>query len=161
MHNSSVEDRHAIARPGRLRRHKPACARRDFSTLTERLLEPVQAQKGERPLAYARAHAADRLSCRRDRRRLGGQRALDADRQDTAARCAAVLHARDDLLADETSLREAHPPDLIEIGFMWKNLIRAEIMPAFGEPEPDAPFMIGQKPILRRCRAIVARAHLL
>ncbi len=70
---------------------------------------------------------------------LGGARAVELQRQDAAACRAAMLHARDDLLADIAALGETDALQLVEIGLVRKELARSDIGLAVGDAKPYAP----------------------
>ena len=120
-----------------------ACTGRD------RILEPVEADQGERILADDESIVPIVLPPAVMALPFGGAALGHVDRQDAVARRAAMLHARDHFLADEAALVEAHRAQLIEIGLVGEELARADIGIAVGDAEPDASAAIGLWPRLR------------
>jgi hypothetical protein len=63
---------------------------------------------------------------------------LKDDRHDARAGGAAVLHARDHLLADIAALPEGDAAELVEQRLVREGVAIEEVAPAIGDAEPDA-----------------------
>ena len=70
------------------------------------LLPKFESRKREPVAPFGRAHDADGQLARHDGLARRGRRPVEMDARDAVARGAAMLHARDDFLADKTSLLE-------------------------------------------------------
>ena len=73
----------------------------------------------------------------------GGGRSSPRPIDDATARRAAMLHARDDLLADEAALGEVDAGELVHVRVMGEGLAEGEVDAALGNAEPDAMGVVG------------------
>jgi hypothetical protein len=117
----------------RLARHPDGLASR------ERIGRPVETQHGEAARAGARAARAENPPARRHLAARRRRRTFQVNkRHDAGTGRAAVLHARDDLLADVAALVEVDSVQLIHEGFVRKGVAEAKILRPFRHAKSDA-----------------------
>ncbi len=98
----------------------------------------IETQKRQPAPVLDGAELADLDAARHDLRSGLRQRRLSHDGHHPLARYAAVLHARDDLLADEAALLEGHSVQLIEQRLVREGVAEHVVLAALGHAERDA-----------------------
>src|SRR5690606_20041336 len=127
----------AEADPGRQVDSDGDAAGCDRLALAEGLTDPVEPHQRKPALARHRADISDHRLARLDV--SAGLQRLDAiERHHALARRRAVLHARDDLLADIAAFLEADPAELIEQRLVRKGVAQHVIPAALRHAERDA-----------------------
>jgi len=103
----------------------------------------VEPEHGEADVSRCRTRCAKRLVACQNRAALGRResvRIMQLNQPGTG--CAAMLHARDDLLADVASLPEIDSAQLIHVDFVGKGIADGEVQPGLADGQPGAMGMV-------------------
>ena len=130
------------ARPGRLDQPQRDAAGDQRRCARKGVLDAIEPQRRKPAADDARAHHADILLARHHRDAGLRRRPLEGDGNHARAGGAAVLDARDDLLADEAALGEIDALELIHVGLVREGIAVDEVGPAARHPERDAVRLI-------------------
>ena len=104
----------------------------------ERVRNAVDAHQRDALALRRRAHRADRLVAGHDADASLRRELLEQHLDAAGARGAAMLHARDDLLADIAALVEIDAGEAVHVGLVRKRIAVHEIEPAARHAERDA-----------------------
>src|SRR5581483_281028 len=128
--------------PGRNGKRQADSAGRDRRSGVDRRARPVETHQRQSPVTGMRTENPDRPFAghnlgpyRRERGAFG--------EDDPPPRRSAVLHARDDFLADIAALPEVDAAKLVHVDIVRKYLAIGEVGPALGDAEGDAVRVIG------------------